>query len=460
MGRPSLSAPTGISPGTLRGSRTPSRWAAAGTARLRPTRFIVACAVAALAACEGQPPSPVLAGAEPQRAYSDRRQRLILRGDGFLPSYRIDPAAGRREAHASGFGGWVGDARSGQGARLTDFGWRAPTLLSATLEPGLPAGAHDVVVIDPRGARAVLPGGFVALGPDQSPPALAIERPAEDAPVAPGLTIEARLVARDGPGRLLQVRWEARGRGAVVAGGECPVDADPALVTCDFSLQVPPSFAEGELLELHAVAVDEAPAANTSEVRRTLRLRARPRAVAVTPGLGGAAGGTDVVVRGAGFLPGSRVLFGGLPLSPDGGLVVDEHMITGRAPPHPPGKVAVTVQTPLGDATGPDLFEYRAPPRVLSIVPATSPPEGGVVLQVRGEDFTPDTSVYLGRALAEAVPLRAPVRLGAQEIRGLAPPGAGKATVWVLDPQLGFTALRDGFAWGAPADAGPPRGTP
>jgi hypothetical protein len=417
----------------------------------RPS-WSVALSLAVAAGCGGSSPAPSLLSVEPGQGFADRSLRLLLRGDGFVPSYRIDPASGQRVASAAGFSGRVGEA---PGAPLSDFTWRGPTELSATLEAGLPPGAHAVTIQDPRGERAILPEGFVALGSDTAAPVVSIERPPVQALVAAGTRLAVRLVADDGPGSVRRLRWQAQLGAQLLAEGDCPVQANAARVACEFDLVVPDGAVEGATLELRAVAVDEAPDPNSGEAIRSFLLGARPTVLAVMPAFGGIAGGTDVVVRGSGFLPGSRVLFGRLPLVPNGGLRVDSSTITGRTPAQPRGAVLVTVETPVGEAAVMASFDYRPAPSLDSVQPATVPAVGNVLLRVRGVDFTPETRIFVGVTLASATPLGMQERTGQTEIRGVAPPGAGRATVWAVDPTLGWDALPNALTWIAPGPGEP-----
>jgi len=66
-----------------------------------------------------------------------------------------------------------------------------------------------------------------------------------------------------------------------------------------------------------------------------------PTIGSVTPDHGPAEGGTHVTVKGSYFTPNSRVTFGGVEAKDV--VVVAQGRITAVTPPHPPGRVAVTV---------------------------------------------------------------------------------------------------------------------
>jgi hypothetical protein len=419
----------------------------------------VACALglasllAPAAGCESSPPDPRISGIEPARAYSDRPLRVLLKGSGLLPAYRIDVATGQRTGDASGFSGQVGTGTD-PAVPLRDFTWRDPDELSATLDPGLPAGRYAVLVTDPRGARGELPDAFQSLGSDEQGPAIVIERPAAAAPMAPGGRLSGRLLVSD-DSQVSRVDWRLAGPMAPLATGSCPVAPGPTVVSCDFDLTIPATLAAGDLLELTVTAADASPMVNAGSATRSFTLRAPPAVTAVKPTRGGTAGGSEVVVRGAGFLPGSRVYFGRALLQPDGGIRLDDETITGRTPPHPRGYAVVRAATPLGEARVDTLFEFLPPPAVLSVEPAMATSAGGTLLRVTGENFGTSTRILIGRSLRAATPLSTQSRVSETVIegvvapRGVAPGGAldARVSVFAVDPSAGWGALPDGLGF-------------
>jgi hypothetical protein len=426
--------------------------------KVRPIGRRVACALgllhhlAAAAGCDSSPPVPRLSAIVPERAYGDRPLRVLLRGSGLLPAYRIDVATGQRTGDASGFSGWVGDEPQ---VPLTDFTWRDPDELSATLAPGLPAGVHTVVVTDPRGARGELLQGFQSLGHDQVGPAIVIERPPSGTPLAPGSRLSGRLVVSD-DSQVVRVDWRVAGPAATLASGGCPVDPGPVVVACELELTLPASLAAGDTVELAVTATDASPTPNQGSATRVFTLRAPPAVADVAPKKGGTAGGSEVVVRGEGFLPGSRVYFGRALLQPDGGIRLDDGTITGRTPPHPRGYAVVRAVTPLGEARVDTLFEFLPAPAVRSVEPAVADSAGGTLLRVTGDNFGAATRILVGRTLRGATPLAGQTRVSATEIQGLAPARAAatsidlpdvRLSVFAVDPLAGWGALPDGLGF-------------
>jgi hypothetical protein len=407
---------------------------------------VAVAAVGLLGGCQEQIPVPRLYTVTPQKVHSDRPLRVRLVGSELVPRYDLDISAGVRHADAARFSGFVGSGADE--VPLRDFVFVAPNTMDATLDPGLRAGVHDVVVIDPRGARATLAGGFTSLGLDTTPPTLVLVAPGPPAELAPGTPISAR-VSIDDDGSVRDFAWEARGPRAAVLRGSCPglPAAAPGRVICDFAFVVPTALSPGDVFQLLLTATDDAPVANRATLARTFLLQAPPRLISVAPARGSAAGGTDVIIRGVGFRPGTRVWFGDAALEPDGGVLLDEGTVVGRTPAHAPGASVVRVFTPLGESPADGTFDFVAPPTVTVVDPARVPDHGGAPVVVRGQNFTAATQIYFGTSLASAAPLQQPRHIDGTEIRGLAPAGVGPATVFAVDPGAGWAQLSAGFAW-------------
>jgi hypothetical protein len=409
---------------------------------------VMAAAAAVLGGCQDQLPGPQLYTFTPQKVHSDRPLHVRLVGSDLVPRYELDLDTGSRHGDASGFSGFVGSGADE--TSLHDFAFVASNVLEATLDPGLRAGVHSVVLIDPRGARATLGSGFVSLGPDTTAPTLILVAPGSPTDLAPGTPVEARA-SIDDDGRVRDFAWQALGpRGPVLRGGCSALPATAAgRVICDFAFVVPTALSPGDPFELLLTATDDAPVANRTTLARSFLLQAPPRLISVSPLMGGAAGGTDVVVRGVGFRPGTQVWFGNAALEPNGGQLLDESTIVGKTPTHAAGATVVRVSTPLGDSPAERTFEFLAAPVLATIQPAQGPDRGGSQVVVRGQNFTAATQIFFGDSLASGVPLQQPRHIDAQEIRGLAPAGVGTTSIFAVDPNAGWARLPDAFAWEA-----------
>jgi hypothetical protein len=423
----------------------------------RPGLVVLA---ASLVGCAGNEPKPRIDAVEPAQAYTDGDVRLTLTGAGFLPSFRLDPVSGERVATMEGFSGRVSCGSTWE--TLTDFGWVSPTQISANLDiqdpDDLAVGPCDVEIADPRGHKAVLPAGFFAMGLYTFDPVLTIVSPTADDPYAPNTKIHANVTAVDPPpGHMTALTWtytepgpsaESEGRRVT---GICPFGPGSGQIDCTFDVTISAGLIPGTIVSLDITASDNAVPPNQARVDLSIKLSPRPSVSSVRPQTGGVAGGTNVVIVGSGFVPGSRAYFDNIPLIPDGGIVVDGQTITGYAPAHPaPGSVPVKVQSRLGVAWLASAFEYQPRPQIERIVPPSGTQDQEMRVQVFGTNFTRNTIIYLGQTLADATPLAAQSWQSATEIDGVVPGSRGQTTVWVFDAGNGWTRLLDGFSWIAP----------
>jgi hypothetical protein len=424
-------------------------------------RAVFAVCAAALAGCAGSEPQPRIDAVDPAQGYTDRDLRLTLTGAGFVPSFRLDPVSGERVATMEGFSGQVSDLS--KSAPLTDFGWVSPTQISADLDiqdpDDLAVGPCDVEIMDPRGHKAILSRGFLALGRYMFVPDLTVTSPAAGDLYAPGSLIHGQVTATDGPpGHLVALKWtyteptsdDGSQRDPVM--GNCPSGLRSDRIDCAFDVTISPGLDPGMTVNLNIVALDDAmPPNQSSPIRVHINLSQRPTVSSVTPQSGGVAGGTNVVLRGSGFVPGSHTYFGNSLLVPDGGIVVDNQTITGYTPGHyTAAAVPVTVQSRLGYATWAYKFQYQLPPQIQSIVPSFGTQGENTFVTVSGTNFTQATVIYLGQTLAGAVVLASPSWRSTGEIDGVVPPGNGQAWVWAVDANNGWTRLPDQFSWIAP----------
>lgn len=406
---------------------------------------------AVLAACQAAAPAPVIEGITPTSGYTDRPVRLMIRGAGFLPTFDLDPDTHTRRGHVSRFSGRVGN--TDVAVALHDFDWLDVSSLSAWMAPQLPPGTYPVQITDPRGQVAILDAalGFQALGPDVDRPTLVFESPLPSAPVAAGIPIKVAIAAADRePGQLSSLRWEAWARNQKFVSKQCSLGPLSRAGRCDADLVVPSELTPGELVTLTAVVEDAAGTPNRVEQTLPLQIQAAPTLTSITPSVGGTMGGLDVVVKGSGFFPGTRIYIDNMLLLPSGGMRVDNETISGRLPAHAAGRFTLLARTPIGDAVLPSAFQYAIAPQIDTIAPAVCDPKGGTRVRITGEGFTPTSHVFFGDTLASAVGLTDEQRTSDIEIVGTAPPGHGRTTVWVFDPQLGSTRLVDAVEWRAP----------
>jgi len=100
------------------------------------------------------------------------------------------------------------------------------------------------------------------------------------------------------------------------------------------------------------------PGATTLLVRKDQwgALAAAPEVESIAPTTGPAAGGTAVVVAGAGLTGSTGVTFGGT--AGTAFSVVSDAEVHATTPAHAAGAAAVVVQNPRGNANSPDQFTY------------------------------------------------------------------------------------------------------
>ena len=403
-----------------------------------------------LAGCSDLQPQPVVTAVEPAQAYSDGDVHLTLVGSGFVPVTQLDPGSGRRIAMSDGF-----QVRVGTGAlwtELTNLQWQSTeqieVLLPSTSAQGLTPGYLDVQLTDPRGGISGLSNAFHELGHDNSAPSISFVSPAADTPLAAGMPLRGSFHATDAlPGTLSELDWGYYENGIEITSSTCLIPIDVSEADCSFAATISADLAEGTSVGITANAIDEAH--NPGSGTLTFMLLARPSVDRISPPSGGTAGGTDVIIKGSGFLPGSWATLDGALLVPDGGIVVDSNTLSGYVPAHEAGGAALVVHTPIG-ATPSVMFTYLPPPTILAITPNTGEPTGGTQVTITGQYFSDQTQIYFGPTLDGAIPLQEPLVLSDRSIGGFSPLGTGQTSVWAVDGELGWSQLPDGFSWSSP----------
>jgi IPT/TIG domain len=157
---------------------------------------------------------------------------------------------------------------------------------------------------------------------------------------------------------------------------------------------------------------------------------ASPSVTGVSPGFGPEAGGTSVMITGAGFTGATEVNFGTMPAADL--VVVDDTTITVTSPPGT-GTVDVTVMSPAGTSpiSTADQFNYvqPSPPEVFDIRPTTGLESGGTFVAVTGTDFTGATSVNFGATQVTSFTV-----VSDTSITAISPAGTGMVNVTVVTP--------------------------
>lgn len=154
------------------------------------------------------------------------------------------------------------------------------------------------------------------------------------------------------------------------------------------------------------------------------------RLSAVEPDEDDVAGGTDVMVTGTGFKDGLQVVFGASPALDV--FVINQTTAIVTTPPHPAGRVDLSVWHPDVDDAAPQVlpaaFRYHADLTFAAVEPAEGDIGGGEPLVVTGSGFAPGTRFFVGGR-----PAIRQARVDDGMLTGLAPPGAaGRAAVQII----------------------------
>jgi hypothetical protein len=160
----------------------------------------------------------------------------------------------------------------------------------------------------------------------------------------------------------------------------------------------------------------------------------------VSPAEGPVAGGTEVEVRGEGFVPGATAFFG--PMAALAVDVISPTLLRARTPPGPAGPVDLAVR--LGDrrAVLPGGYTYFDAPRLFRISPDRGAIAGGTFVTLHGSGFTASSRLFFDGV--PAVEVRA---ADAATLTARTPPGAvGPADVVVLG-ERGVAALSAAYTY-------------
>lgn len=168
-----------------------------------------------------------------------------------------------------------------------------------------------------------------------------------------------------------------------------------------------------------------------------------PQITGISPATGTPAGGTSVVITGAGFTGTGAVKFG--PTAAAGFSVDSDTQITAASPALGVGTVDITVTTPAGTsaASAADQFTFAVPaPTVKSIAPASGPAAGGTAVIITGADFAAASTVSFDAATA-AFSIDSNT-----QITAASPAGTGTVHVVVTTPSgASLTTAADQFTW-------------
>ena len=248
---------------------------------------------------------------------------------------------------------------------------------SVTVPAGTEPGHADLEVVGAGGERAILPGAL------------------EIVPPQPSVSLVLPNSASTAGGQPITVFGTGFRSGArVVIGDQIYVDGEPGGATVVDSTSITLS-SRPTLAGLHDVVVIDETGVE-GRLSNGLLLSSQPVIDTIFPPAGDAAGGTELVLRGAAFEDGLSVSIDGEPQT---GVVFDgqNRVRVTTAGGLPGGPYSLTITNPGGAlATGAFVYVSQADPELLSISPAAGEAQGGEEIVLSGAHFTPDSVVVFG----------------------------------------------------------------
>ena len=253
----------------------------------------------------------------PPAAYSDGPLAATIYGQGFRPRYRFDAVSGSAGVDVDGFGATLTAnpplASGGSNAGSFDLSavvWESVGILGAEVPAGIPTGAYDLVVRDPGGEVARLPGAFVSLGPDTVAPLVTIATSAQSGLVGANAPVALVVTADDGLGQLAGLQVTIGTATVSLPMSVCPITGG-STVSCPFTFAAPAPASNPDTLFIEAQATGSG--GLTAEARVALQLVPAPVPTGITPAAGTTLGGTLVTLSGNDFVAGATELaFDGL----------------------------------------------------------------------------------------------------------------------------------------------------
>jgi hypothetical protein len=417
---------------------------------------VAGSAAGSAAGCAGRAePRVTISAVTPSSAFSNSMVAIVIEGGPFRPIYDLD-TSGHETTELGAFTAFLAPS-AGQGPAFAAdaLTWLNTSALAAELEPGVPAGAYDLEVRDPRGSTAQLASAFVSLGPDTTSPTVTIEEPMDATVVNVGASVPVAFDADDGPGYVGDMQWSVSSPGSIPTTGTCSPGPNVHRASCRFTFVVPVPSQNGQPLTVVVTASDLINPPARAEV--TLAIGLKPTVTSFTPVEGPAVGGTALTISGTSFIAGTQVLVGGALLQARGGSVMSDTLIQGSTPAHDPGLVAVEVRTgAISVAAG--TFEFVGLPQVEAVSPSAGPSAGCTPITIVGKNFRPraTTRVSFGSDPSGGAPLLCATYVSDNRIEGLTPPGTGTVSVAVSDPVGGAGALKLAYTYldDAAPDAG------
>lgn len=184
------------------------------------------------------------------------------------------------------------------------------------------------------------------------------------------------------------------------------------------------------------------PAGSYAELAESYTYVDAPTLDSIGPVFGAQVGGTEVVLIGASFQRGVRVLLGGTEV--DLVSFVNPNRLVITTPAHAPGFADIRVINPDGQiALLESAYEYLAPPQITSLSQRTGPEGGGTIVRLTGVGFVPGTIVTFGPTVAQETDI-----LSSEEIYLKTPAHvAGAVNVTTRNPDGQESIFPQGFTY-------------
>jgi len=306
----------------------------------------------------------------------------------------------------------------------TSFTVSSASSISATV-PSHAAGAFDVVVINPDGGRATLPGAFSYVAPPPPGPHLSLIAPSSGPPTGgTAVTITGFNISPSASVRI----------GGVAASS----------VSVSNSVTIMAASPPGPLGPANVVVTNPDGQSSTLAGAFTYaNPAAPPQITSISPASGPANAPTQVTITGTGFQYGATVSFGNALATTI--IVYSPTTITAYSPTssaNGPVNLAVT-NYDSQTATLSNGFNYTGSggPTINSISPASGTTAGGTFVEIDGSGFASGSSVTVGGNVASVV------SSASTKIIVTTPPhSAGTADV-VVSNSGGTTTLSAGYSY-------------
>jgi hypothetical protein len=341
---------------------------------------------------------------------------VVIRGTGFMASM------GEKSAEV-----YFGSNR----ASIVEVA--SSELIQTISPPSRQLGAVDVSVANPDGGTAVLPAGFIYKGSNL---------------IITNITPNSGTVLGGVAATVTGANFIEGTR--VTIGGEAALDVKVEGPT-KISLKTPPNTPGPK----DVVAYNAYGSYTLKNAFSYYVGQSTPQIQNIYPNCGSAAGGDSITVTGSDFMsgPNFKLLLGGVPAK---NVVVKSHTeISAITPPGLPGERDVTVINDDGGSfTLVKGFIYKSNPIISSVTPSRGPVDGGVFINIKGQNFIQGADIRFETTSGETASLENAKIISDTEIKATVPksPTGGPCNVDIVvtNPDGGSRKLEAAFQYREP----------